>query len=188
MTKNSRFLHYRYFWLLASCILISDQATKYWILHNVPEGTYHDPSLVLIPEVLNIVHIYNPGAAWGMFSGYGTWLALLGLVALTVIFFMRKSLGITDSPQLQVVFGMLSGGILGNVIDRFAYGHVIDFIDVHLPFSVPYVLEGGRWPAFNIADSGITVGVVLYLFMSFKADIEKSPASLEKSNSENNAR
>ena len=68
---------------------------------------------------------------------------------------------------MQICFGLLTGGILGNVTDRILHGHVIDFLDFHLPFSLPYLFPHGRYPAFNIADCGIVIGVILYLLFSF---------------------
>ena len=67
---------------------------------------------------------------------------------------------------MQIAFGFTHCGILGNLIDRIRVGHVIDFIDIHLPFTLPYILPYGRWPAFNIADSAIVVGMLFYLLLS----------------------
>ena len=75
-----------------------------------------------------------------------------------VIYRYRRCLALKQ-PFMQVSFGLLCGGIVGNLIDRIFHGHVIDFLDVHLPFY--------RWPAFNIADMGITLGLFLYLVTSF---------------------
>ena len=72
------------------------------------------------------------------------------------MWFFRKYLGF-DSKTGQIALGLFAGGVVGNLVDRSIYGHVIDFIDVHIPF-VNY-----RWPAFNIADCGITVGVAIYI-------------------------
>jgi signal peptidase II len=69
--------------------------------------------------------------------------------------------------MMQIAFGLLIGGVVGNLVDRLVHGHVIDFLDFHLPFSLPYLLEGGRYPAFNIADCGIVIGVFIYIVLSF---------------------
>ena len=157
-------------WLVVVLVLGLDQATKLWILHNIEPYSYHPPAMTVIDGFLYIVHIYNEGAAWGMFSGYGAWLAGLGFVALGCLFFFRETFGLRQK-SMQIIFGMLIGGILGNLIDRILYSHVIDFIDVHLP--------GYRWPAFNIADSAISIGVCLYVFFSFKH--EKAKARVQNS-------
>lgn len=157
-------LHYGRFYLTALSFLIADQATKLWIMANVAEGTYwfHSalPPIEVIPGFFYIVHIYNPGAAWGIFSGYGFILALLGIVALGFIYCMRREFGL-EKPLMQYAFGMLTGGIIGNMIDRFRYDHVVDFLDFHF--------GNYRYPAFNIADCGITVGVAIYLIASLAA-------------------
>ncbi len=173
------FIKYWRLWAVLIFVVFADQITKQWILHNIPANNYHEPIVVLIPNVLNIVHIYNQGAAWGMFSGYGSILGLLGLVALYAIFHFRQRFELCQLPT-QWIFGLLCGGIIGNIADRFLYGHVIDFIDVHLPFSIPYILENGRWPAFNIADSCICIGIILYMLINLNAEptTEPSPNNL----------
>lgn len=168
-------LAYWRLYVVAFLIVLLDQATKLWILHHVPEGSYHPPAFAIIEGFLYIVHIYNEGAAWGMFQGYGMALAILGIATLIALYFFRKSLELHDKVN-QILFGLIIGGIVGNLIDRLLYGHVIDFIDVHLP--------GYRWPSFNIADSGITIGVVLYILLGFfqkpaKQDKEPSQAPTE---------
>ena len=69
---------------------------------------------------------------------------------------------------MQYTFGLLAGGILGNMADRLVHGHVIDFLDFHLPFTIPWLIPTGRYPSFNIADCGIVAGTILYLILSFQ--------------------
>jgi signal peptidase II len=71
---------------------------------------------------------------------------------------------------MQWAFGLLVGGILGNMIDRLIHGHVIDFLDFHFPFTIPWVIPTGRYPSFNIADCGIVIGTIIYLILSFRAE------------------
>ncbi len=156
---KSPLLAYRRLWSIAIVILVLDQATKLAIDGWLPLNTYHAYSgpqepVEVIPGFFYIVHIVNKGAAWGIFAGYTQILALLGLVAIGAIFFFREALGL-KRPFMQVAFGLLIGGIIGNMIDRLAYGHVVDFLDFHF--------GSYRYPAFNIADCGITIGVGLYL-------------------------
>lgn len=120
----------------------------------------------VIKNFFYIVHIGNEGAAWGMFAGHGTLLALFALVALFVIYKFRHALELHRTP-MQFAFGLLVGGVLGNFVDRIVHGHVIDFLDFHFPFSIPGLLPDGRYPAFNIADCGIVVGVLAYITLSF---------------------
>ncbi|MFP4068956.1 MAG: signal peptidase II [Verrucomicrobiota bacterium] len=152
---------------IAALVFILDQLTKFWIFHTLPLDSYYYPdSIEIVEGFFYIVHIGNEGAAWGMFSGYGGLLALFALTALVAIYKFRHSLEL-KRPSIQFAFGLLIGGVLGNLVDRLLHGHVIDFLDFHLPFSIPYILEGGRYPAFNIADCGIVVGVFAYVILSF---------------------
>ncbi len=155
-----RFRRYRLFWSVALIVLALDQLSKLAVLAWVPLTETVDDKLEIIPGFFNLVHVYNHGAAFSLFSGYGWALVLLALVALFAIFYWRRALEL-EKPGVQWAFGLLTGGILGNVIDRLIHGHVVDFLDVILPFY-------GRWPAFNVADCGICVGVGLYLIYSFR--------------------
>lgn len=158
---------------LAVVVLIADQWSKWWIVEQVPESTYffhpEQAPIEVIPGFFYIVHIYNPGAAWGIFEGYGFWLAMFGVAALLLIFLFRKQLDL-HQKWMQVGFGLLIGGVLGNMIDRLRFGHVIDFLDFHL--------GSYRYPAFNLADVGITVGIAIYLIASFCESRRQEKAEL----------
>ena len=144
---------------LALLVFVLDQATKLLIIEALPFGAFYPPQCIeVIPGFFNLVHVGNTGAAWSLFSGHSEILALVGLLALAMLWFFRKTLQL-DRIQSQWAFGFIIGGILGNVIDRFLYGHVVDFLDFHV--------NDWYWPSFNIADSGITVGAALYVLFSF---------------------
>jgi len=162
----SKVLYYRLF-IIAGVILVLDQITKILVQYSIPfESSYFAPDRVtIIEDFFYLVHIGNQGAAWGMFSEYSGILTLLSFAVLLFIFCFRKQLEL-HRGTVQIAFGLLIGGILGNLIDRIRVGHVIDFIDIHLPFTLPYILPYGRWPAFNIADSAIVVGMLFYLLLS----------------------
>ena len=162
----SKVLYYRLF-VIAGVILVLDQITKILVQYSIPfESSYFAPDRVtIIEDFFYLVHIGNKGAAWGMFSEYSGILTLLSFAVLLFIFCFRKQLEL-HRGTVQIAFGLLIGGILGNLIDRIRVGHVIDFIDIHLPFTLPYILPFGRWPAFNIADSAIVVGMLFYLLLS----------------------
>ena len=85
-------------------------------------------------------------------------LALMALAALAAVFYYRKELKF-EIPAMQLSFGLICGGIVGNLVDRALHGYVVDFLD--------FLLAGYRWPTFNLADSGICIGVTLYLLNSF---------------------
>ncbi len=153
--------------ITAAIVLATDQLSKTWIFQNLPLDSYFYPdSIRVIEGFFYIVHIGNEGAAWGMFSGYSLWLALFAVFALFVIYKMRHTLQL-ERPIMQLSFGLLIGGIVGNLMDRLIHGHVIDFLDFHFPFSIPWVMPTGRYPSFNVADCGIVIGVLIYLVVSF---------------------
>ena len=133
----------------------------------------HDEHVIeVIRNFFYIVHIGNEGAAWGMFAGHGEVLALFALVALAAIYKFRHSLELYRIP-MQFAFGLLIGGVLGNLVDRLVHGHVIDFLDFHFPFTIPWVLPTGRYPSFNVADCGIVIGVFTYIILSFFSQSEQ---------------
>jgi signal peptidase II len=148
------------FWAAFLAVLVADQASKAWVRGHIEPGTYFvPPPIPIIDGFFYFVNVSNTGAAWSMFEHYTRWLALLGVVALGAVYFFRRQLELRR-PFLQYTFGIMCGGILGNLIDRGLHGSVVDFLDFHLP--------GYRYPAFNVADSGITVGVLIYLVYSFR--------------------
>ena len=155
---------YRVLWVLAAVVFALDQATKIWIVNRVPFDPMHSHGIGSDIEVIRgffyIIHVGNTGAAWSMFSGRSVTLAILAAGTLIAIFFWRHTLGLKH-PLSQVCFGLLCGGIVGNLVDRLVHKHVIDFIDLHFGNYV--------YPTFNVADSGICVGVVIYLWQSLRA-------------------
>jgi signal peptidase II len=158
-----RIFAYRLFWIVAAALFLADRVTKIWIAGALPLNPFHEHSTgvhwELIPGFLYFIHIGNTGAAWSMFSGQPVALALLAMATLIGIFYWRKSLGLA-ARQVQLAFGLAVGGIAGNLIDRLFIGHVIDFIDLHFGSYV--------YPTFNIADSGICIGVIFYLWFTWR--------------------
>lgn len=159
-------LKFKYLRLIATAlvVVILDQLTKYWVSVTIEPGTYIFPEPIpVIKNFFYLVHIHNTGAAWGSFSGGSLWLGIVALLVISSLFLFRKYLELERS-SIQYIMGLLLGGIIGNLIDRFYHGYVIDFLDIHLP--------GYRWPAFNVADSAICIAVILYIvfiiFDSFK--------------------
>lgn len=156
------------FFVSAILTVILDQLTKYAVVKNIAwsygNPTYHFGSenqpIPVIDNFLYIVHITNEGAAWGILSGQTYLLTYIAILALLAVWLFRRSLGFAHLYG-RIALGIFVGGVVGNLIDRICYGHVIDFIDVHLPI-INY-----RWPAFNVADCGITVGVAIYIVAMF---------------------
>ena len=164
---GARLRAYRLLWILGGVIFVLDQITKFWIAARVPFNPLHSHGIghdiVVIPEFFYIIHVGNTGAAWSMFSGKSVLLALLAAMTLLAIFLWRRALGLRDR-MTQVCFGLLCGGIVGNLVDRLMHGHVIDFIDLHFGSYI--------YPTFNVADSGICVGVILYVWQSLRGGPE----------------
>jgi len=158
-SKIHRLLAYRRLWLLAAVVIFLDQLTKHWINARLPLGSYGPAGLTIIPGFFNLVHVGNTGAAWSMFSGKSTLLGLLAAATLLAIFFWRRQLGLR-LPAVQIAFGLLCGGIVGNLVDRLRHGHVIDFIDLHFGSYI--------YPTFNVADSCIFIGVFWYVLWSLR--------------------
>jgi signal peptidase II len=135
-------------WLgLAFIILMVDQFTKVLVV-----GYYHLGDSTYVTSFFNVVRVHNSGAAFSFLAGASGWqrwfFTVLGFVAAAVILWMLKS----HPGQRLFSFAMacILGGAIGNVIDRLMYGYVVDFLDLHW--------RGMHFPAFNVADSAITVG------------------------------
>ena len=150
------------FFAIILLVVCCDQLSKVWILHNF---ALYD-STVIIPGLFNLTFLRNTGAAFGMFAGHAVWwrqLFFIGVavVALVVILVMQRKLG-RQNPLYNISLGFIGGGAIGNLIDRVLYGSVVDFLDVYI--------GSHHWPAFNVADFAITVGVCIFLLTQFSED------------------
>lgn len=146
-------------WLSLSLFaIVLDQATKLAVAASMP--LYE--SIALIPGFFNLTHVHNTGAAFSFLSQAGGWqrwffavLAIVVSVSLTLWMARLKK----HEILLAVALALILGGAIGNLIDRLAYGYVIDFLDVYY--------QSWHWPAFNVADSAICIGVALLVLESF---------------------
>jgi signal peptidase II len=161
VSRWQRIQRYRLFWWLSLSVFVLDQITKVWIDLTIPfdEGHYHVHSVTVIDGFFYLIHVGNTGAAWSLFSGYAPLLALAALLTLVGIYFWRHALELNQRP-VQLAFGLLCGGIIGNLVDRMIHGHVIDFLDFHFGDYI--------YPTFNVADAGICIGVTIYLIHSLR--------------------
>lgn len=160
VSRWERVHHYRLLWWLGLAVFVADQLTKIWIAATLPFPTYDPPgAITVIENFFYIIHVGNTGAAWSLFAGQTTMLALLAVITLGGIYYWRKTLELKKTP-VQLAFGLLCGGIIGNLLDRVLHGHVIDFIDLHFGSYV--------YPTFNVADAGICVGVFIYVIHSLR--------------------
>ncbi len=141
--------------IVSSIIIIVDQLTKYMILTTMPLHS----SVPVIEGFFNITHVHNPGGAFGMFADGSPLLRkLLFLVvsslAICFVLYFYHSTPLTYR-YLSFGFAMIFGGAVGNMIDRIRFGKVVDFLDVYI--------RNYHWPAFNVADSAITIGVTIFV-------------------------
>jgi signal peptidase II len=157
-----RLLRYRWLITISTAVLAVDQGTKAWIRARLPFNTYGEAAgaIRVVRGFLYIVHVGNTGAAWSILTGRSILLAALAAATLAAIFFGRRALGL-GVPYAQVCFGLLCGGIAGNLVDRITRGHVIDFLDFHFGEYA--------YPTFNLADTAICIGVALYILSSLKS-------------------
>ena len=132
-------------------VIAADQLSKTWIRTNLALG-----QSIFDVEFFRIIHVYNTGAAFGIFKGHSQTIAIItgiGIVAILVfIFILRSRWAIYDSMLLRSAAGLVVGGMIGNFIDRIRQGYVTDFLDFKI------------WPAFNAADSVATVGAIILAF------------------------
>ncbi len=147
MKRGSRYLLLA---LIAVTVIIVDQMTKYWITQSM---RLHE-SIPIVPNLFSFTYIRNPGAAFGLLAGISNafrtvFFGITSLFALALLGTILVRLPEKDWIGQVSIAGIL-GGAIGNLIDRLRFGEVIDFLDVYV--------ESYHWPAFNVADSAITLG------------------------------
>ncbi len=139
------------FFLTALLVVVADQLSKMWVRSNLVVGQS-------LPEAgfFRLTHIHNSGAAFGLFRDQSFILSIVALVGITVLLvytlFIYRHFPFLDNLLGRSALGLVLGGTVGNLIDRIRLGYVTDFIDV------------GIWPSFNIADSAIVVGVIIFAY------------------------
>ena len=148
-------------WLLLALVAaVLDQLSKWWILQH-----FHPGEVLPVLPFFNLVLTFNEGAAFSFLSNAGGWQRwffiglTLAVSAGLVVWMSRLRNG---EKWLAAALALVLGGALGNLVDRLRFGRVTDFLDFHW--------QGWHWPAFNLADSAITLGVVLLLLLSLRDD------------------
>lgn len=151
--------------ILAAVIIAADQLSKWWVVEKImrPEGVTETPFFglksIAVTPFFNLVMTWNRGVSFGVFNNHGPWNALaLSVLSLAIVVGLLIWLRKSDQRLIILALGSIIGGALGNVIDRVRWGAVADFLDVHA--------LGWHWPAFNLADSAITIGAVLLILDS----------------------
>ena len=162
--KRGSFYYYLILFLIAA-----DQLTKALVARSIKLHSSRN----IIPGFFNLTHIRNKGAIFGFFSRSESLLVfilltLASLIALSlVVYFFFKAPA--KQCAMKISFSLILAGALGNLIDRIFRGYVIDFLD--------FYIHQWHWPFFNVADSSITIGALLLLFIFFKRRPECSPSS-----------
>jgi signal peptidase II len=145
---------------LATLVCALDQLTKWLVVQSI---AYHT-SKTVIPDFFNLVHVMNKGSAFGFLNrGDIVWqryfFLAASLVAIGIIVYMAKTTRL-EARSHFLALGLLLGGAIGNLIDRARLGEVIDFLDVYV--------GDYHWPAFNVADSALTVGALLLIAVYYR--------------------
>lgn len=161
----------KFCFLVVITILVADHITKYWIVQNVKFGD----SIVVIDHIFEIVHTRNKGAAFGFLHDWqsefrNAFFYGIGTIAFFFLIYFIKSTPFADKLSI-FSFAMIAGGASGNLTDRLLRGSVVDFLYVHYydkiwefsffgkDFQIPL-----SWPAFNVADSAISIAIILLLY------------------------
>lgn len=136
----------------ALVVLILDQLTKFIIKTKLQ----FSESIPIIKNIFHFTYVANTGSAFGLFKSLNWFFVLFAAVVIVMIFYYLRTKINEKEKNLQLAVGLLLGGTIGNLTDRLFYGAVIDFIDFRI------------WPVFNIADSAITISVILLIILLWK--------------------
>ncbi len=156
MDHRVKMVKWLQFSVLAGLIVFFDQMSKWIIIQKI---SLHDV-YPIVPGFLNLVLVYNPGSAFGFLANHHgvfrqIFLLAASVAALCFIVYLYRQTRETYT-MLSIGFSLIFGGAIGNMIDRLRFGYVIDFID--------FYIDKYHWPAFNIADSAITIGMMIFAF------------------------
>jgi len=158
----------------AVAVIALDQASKWWIVNEV----MRPPRIIEVTPFFNLVMGWNRGVSFGLLnsdSEVNTW--ALPMIALAVVVFLLIWLKRANARHMALSLGVIIGGAIGNVIDRLNYNAVADFLDFHV--------AGYHWPAFNVADAGITVGAAILVLDSLFGGSERHTKENEKDDDAN---
>jgi signal peptidase II len=146
---------------IAAVVVVLDQLTKAWLVSMLDPGE----RLEIVGDLLRFVHGQNTGALFGMFRDQALLFAIVSVGVIGLIVWYHGSSG--RNTLLSVALGLLLGGAIGNMIDRFRLGHVIDWVDAGIGDL--------RFYTFNVADSAITCSILLLLLLAFLPTKERAP-------------
>ena len=144
------------FLIIVAFVVVLDQISKLWVRSNLELF-----QTVPIIGCLSLTYVRNTGSAFGLFANQAFLLALVAIVGLVAVLLLYRYLSRSNILSVAAL-GLIFGGALGNLIDRLRFGYVTDFVDVLLWHDF-------HWPAFNVADSAITVGSIMLIIFIFSA-------------------
>ncbi|MFU2158490.1 MULTISPECIES: signal peptidase II [Caldisericum] len=139
----------RYFYLIAVAVLVIDQLSKVVVRNTIPLGK----EIPIIRGIFSITHITNSGSLFGMFQNATPFLIVSSFFVTILIIYVERIINI---PYKEVGFGLIMGGILGNLVDRIIFRSVTDFLFLK------------HWPVFNIADASIDIGIAIFIISYLK--------------------
>ena len=138
------------FYVAAALVIVLDQITKRVVMTTFLPGE----SRIVVPHVFWLTYVQNHRGAFGLFGGHPLFMAAIALGVVILFYTWYRQDG-ANAPT-HIIFGLILGGAIGNIIDRLRFGYVVDFFDLHW------------WPVFNVADSAISVGIIsLLLLLAF---------------------
>jgi len=143
-----------YYWGLVILLVLADQTIKWWAASNLQLGD----TITLIPGWLDLTNVHNDGAAWSMLEGLHTFFILIAIVAVGVILWLMKRNW--RQTGKMIALSLLLAGTIGNFIDRFAQSYVVDM------FELTFI----NFPIFNLADTCLTIGVLIYIVIILRED------------------
>jgi len=148
---------------MALALVLLDQLTKYWASASIDYA-----GVRAVTGFFNLVLTHNEGAAFSFLAGAGGWQRgfFIGIALVAIILISVLLLRHAGEKLFCFSLALILGGAIGNVIDRIALGYVVDFLDFHV--------AGWHWPAFNLADSAITVGALLLVAESFRPNVRRA--------------
>ncbi len=149
--------------LVGVLVIVLDQLTKAWIVQYFGSGIATKPPIAIVGDVLQLIYVPNTGVAFSLFEGQTIKFIFIGiaLCVISVLYWRSRDVG---SLALKLTFGLILGGAIGNLLDRFTRHYVVDFIH----FQIPQRFD---WPVFNVADSAISVGVVLLALLLWRSEL-----------------
>lgn len=150
----------RHLLLLSLFVILIDQLSKTVIAHALHPGE----SIKVLGDFFRITYVLNPGGAFGTRIGSGTFYTIISIFAifLGIYFFLKTR---EDETWFRIGWALILGGAFGNLIDRFRFGEVLDFLDVDFfDIHIPSIIQLDRWPVFNVADASVTIAMIIILW------------------------